>query len=153
MDEFGAANRFATAILASLNVRTGVFTWVNRGHHPPVVIRNGRWVTTLHCPPAHPVGLDLDLPVTQCKEQLEPGDRVLIYTDGMTEARNRDGEEFGLERFIDFIIRYNADGLPVPETLRRLVRNILKYHDGMLQDDATVLLVEWRGGSQDRLHL
>ncbi|WP_344906107.1 PP2C family protein-serine/threonine phosphatase [Streptosporangium longisporum] len=153
VDEFGAANRFATAILASLNVRTGVFTWVNRGHHPPVVIRNGRWVTTLHCPPAHPVGLDLDLPVTQCKEQLEPGDRVLIYTDGMTEARNRDGEEFGLERFIDFIIRYNADGLPVPETLRRLVRNILKYHDGMLQDDATVLLVEWRGGSQDRLHL
>ncbi|MEU8385463.1 PP2C family protein-serine/threonine phosphatase [Streptosporangium sp. NPDC048865] len=151
--EFGLGNRFATAILASLDTRTGVFSWVNRGHHPPVVIRRGRWAVTLECPPAHPLGLGLGLPVTLCREQLEPGDRVLLYTDGMTEARNRLGEEFGLERFVDFIIRRNADGLPVPETLRRLIRSVLEYHDGMLQDDATVLLLEWRGGAQGKLRL
>ncbi|WP_329423903.1 serine/threonine-protein phosphatase [Streptosporangium sp. NBC_01495] len=151
--EFGLGNRFATAVLANLNMRTGMFTWVNRGHHPPVVIRGGRWVTTLRCPPAHPMGLGLGLPVLLCREQLEPGDRVLLYTDGMTEARNRTGEEFGLERFVDFIIRRGADGLPVPETLRRLVRSVLEYHDGRLQDDATVLLVEWRGGGQGELCL
>ncbi|MFF3439198.1 PP2C family protein-serine/threonine phosphatase [Streptosporangium sp. NPDC002721] len=151
--EFGLGNRFATAILANLDMRTGVFTWVNRGHHPPVVIRRGRWVATLRCPPAHPMGLGLGLPVTLCREQLEPGDRVLLYTDGMTEARNRLGQEFGLERFVDFIIRRSADGLPVPETLRRLVRSVLEYHDGRLQDDATVLLVEWRGGAQGKLRL
>jgi serine phosphatase RsbU (regulator of sigma subunit) len=145
--EFGRGNRFATAILANLNMRTGVFTWVNRGHHPPVVIRGGRWVTTLRCPPAHPLGLGLGLPVTLCREQLEPGDRVLLYTDGMIEARDREGREFGLERFVDFIVRHNADDLPVPETLRRLVRSVLKHHDGRLQDDATVLLVEWCDGA------
>ncbi|MFB9677306.1 PP2C family protein-serine/threonine phosphatase [Streptosporangium vulgare] len=151
--EFGLGNRFATAILANLDMRTGVFTWVNRGHHPPVVIRRGRWVATLQCPPAHPMGLGLGLTVSLCREQLEPGDRVLLYTDGMTEARNRLGQEFGLERFVDFIIRRSADGLPVPETLRRLVRSVLEYHDGRLQDDATVLLVEWRGGAQGKLRL
>lgn len=151
--EFGRGTRFVTAVLAELNVHTGVFRWVNRGHHPPVVIRGGRWVAALRCPPAHPLGLDLGLPVTVCQEQLEPGDRVLLYTDGVTEARNREGREFGLERFVDFVIRRHADGLPVPETLRRLVHSVLDYHDGRLQDDATVLFVEWRGSAQRKLSL
>lgn len=153
IEEFGLANRFATAILAELNTRTGMFSWVNRGHHPPVVIRGGRWTTSLQCPPAHPMGLDLGLPVTLCGEQLEPGDRVLLYTDGITEARNSKGQEFGLERFVDFIIRRSADGLPVPETLRRLIRSVLEYHDGLLQDDASVLFVEWHGGGHRKLRL
>jgi stage II sporulation SpoE-like protein len=151
--EFGQATRFVTAILADLNTRTGVLSWVNRGHPPPVVIRGGRWVTMLECRPAHPMGLDLGVAVTMCQEQLEPGDRLVFYSDGITEARNAAGQEFGLNRFVDFIIRRTADGLPAPETLRRLVRGVLDYHDGHLQDDATVLLVEWRGGAHERLQL
>ncbi|MFG2003452.1 PP2C family protein-serine/threonine phosphatase [Spirillospora sp. NPDC048911] len=143
--EFGRDTRFVTAIMADLDTTTGLLTWINRGHHPPVVIRGGRWSTKLPCPPSHPMGLDLGRPVTVCTEQLEPGDRVLLYTDGITEARNRHGQEFGLQRFIDFVIRHSADGLPVPETLRRLIRAVLSYHDDKLQDDATVLLVEWHG--------
>ncbi|SDG30137.1 Stage II sporulation protein E (SpoIIE) [Sinosporangium album] len=144
--EFGEGTRFVTAIMAHLDLTTGVFTWVNRGHHPPVVIRGGRWVATLECPPGHPMGLDLDLPVELCREQLEPGDRVLLYTDGITEARDAWGKEFGLQRFVDFVIKRDVDVLPTPERLRRLIRSVLDYHDGRLSDDATVLLVEWRGG-------
>ncbi|MFF3437615.1 PP2C family protein-serine/threonine phosphatase [Streptosporangium sp. NPDC002721] len=151
--EFGLATRFVTAILADLNTRTGMLSWVNRGHHPPVVIRGGRWATTLECRPAHPMGLDLGLEITTCREQLEPGDRVVFYSDGIIEARNATDQEFGLNRFVDFIIRRTADGLPAPETLRRLVRGVLDYHDGQLHDDATVLLVEWRGDSHKRLRL
>ncbi|MGC5013248.1 PP2C family protein-serine/threonine phosphatase [Streptosporangium sp. DT93] len=149
--EFGQATRFVTAILADLNTRTGVMSWVNRGHHPPVVIRGGRWSTMLQCRPAHPLGLDLGLPVTACHTQLEPGDRVVFYSDGVTEARNAAGQEFGLSRFVDFVIRHTADGLPAPETLRRLVRGVLDYHDDRLQDDATVLMVEWHGNAQERV--
>ncbi|WP_232326167.1 PP2C family protein-serine/threonine phosphatase [Microbispora sp. ATCC PTA-5024] len=148
IEEFGKANRFVTAILADLDTTTGTFTWVNRGHHPPVVIRRGRWIATLQCPPAHPMGLGLGLPVTLCREQLEPGDRVLLYTDGITELRTPGGTEFGLPRFVDFVIRQEASGLPVPETLRRLTRAVLDYHDHRLDDDATVLFVEWHGPPQ-----
>lgn len=153
INEFGRSTRYVTAILADLNTATGVLTWVNRGHHPPVVIRGGRWTISLTCRPAHPMGLALGLPVTVCREQLQPGDRVLLYTDGITEARCASGREFGLKRFVDFIIRHSADGLPVPETLRRLIRSVLEYHDGQLQDDATVLLAEWHGTAQRRLTL
>ncbi|MFI7444900.1 PP2C family protein-serine/threonine phosphatase [Nonomuraea indica] len=143
--EFGRSTRYVTSILADLDTSTGLLSWVNRGHLSPVVIRGGRWTSSLACPPAHPMGLDLGLAVTLCREQLEPGDRVLLYTDGITEARSPYGREFGLSRFVDFIIRHTADGLPVPETLRRLIHSVLHYHDGRLQDDATVLLTEWHG--------
>ncbi|MGW0565650.1 PP2C family protein-serine/threonine phosphatase, partial [Streptomyces sp. NPDC003016] len=142
-----AQSRYATAVLADLDLESGVLTWINCGHHPPVLIRGRRWTTHLGCTPTHPMGTDLGLPVTLCREQLEPGDQLLLYTDGIIEARDARGHEFGRDRFVDFVIRHQADGLAAPETLRRLVRAVLKHHDGRLNDDATVLLCEWRGGS------
>ncbi|WP_228973134.1 PP2C family protein-serine/threonine phosphatase [Streptomyces sp. DH12] len=144
IEQYGR-RRYATGILADLDTRTGVLSWVNRGHHPPLIIRGGRWSTPLSCPPAHPMGTDLGLTVTLCRDQLEPGDRLVLYTDGITEARGAGDQEFGLERFTDFLVRHHADGLPVPETLRRLVHAVLTYHGGRLQDDATVLFCEWLG--------
>ncbi|MFI1586199.1 PP2C family protein-serine/threonine phosphatase [Embleya sp. NPDC020630] len=146
MEQFGRS-RYATAIIAELDLLTGALTWVNRGHHPPIVIRNGQWVATLERPPAHPMGTDMGLPVRLYDEQLEPGDWLLLYTDGVTDARNPHGEVFGLDRFVDFVIRNIADGLPAPETLRRLIRAIREYHHDRLRDDATILLLKWHGPS------
>lgn len=136
--------RFATAIMAELNMATGRLEWINCGHLPPVLIRGGR-VRDMGCEPSHPLGTDLGLPVTVCGEQLQPGDRLLLYTDGIVEARDSQGREFGLERFVDFVIRHQGDSMPVPETLRRLVHAVLEYHHGRLGDDATVLFCEWHG--------
>jgi serine phosphatase RsbU (regulator of sigma subunit) len=146
IEEFGA-DRFVTAILADLNAVTGEMSWISRGHPNPVIIRDGRWTAPLECPPAHPLGTDLGLTAAVCRAQLEPGDRVVLYTDGIIEARDPEGREFGLGGFLDFIVRQHADDLPVSETLRRLIHTLLRRNERFL-DDATVLFVEWRGHAQ-----
>ena len=84
-------------------------------------------------------------------EHLRPGDRVVLYTDGITEARSPWGEVFGLRRLVDLLAGTHAARLPAPETLRRVVRALLEHQQNQLTDDATLLLVEWRGDNQDTL--
>jgi len=76
-------------------------------------------------------------------EPLEPGDRLLLHTDGVTEARDSEGVPFGLDRLVDLTERHEAADLPAPETLRRVVHAVLEHQNGRLQDDATLMLVEW----------
>jgi hypothetical protein len=150
IEQFGHS-RYVTGVLADLDLRTGVLTWINRGHHLPLLLRAGRWFRELRCPPAGPMGVALGLPVVTRQQQLEPGDRVVLYTDGIIEARNEKGEEFGLQRFTDYIVRHHADHLTVHETLRQVVHAVVDQHAGQLADDATVLLAEWLDPDQDRL--
>ena len=76
-------------------------------------------------------------------EILQPGDRVLFYTDGYTEARDAEGEPFGVSRLVDIAEWHAAAGLSTPETLRRLSHAIGEHQGGELHDDATLVLLEW----------
>ncbi|MGW0208977.1 PP2C family protein-serine/threonine phosphatase [Streptomyces sp. NPDC003233] len=143
-------SRYVTGILATLDLDTGQLAWVNRGHHLPLLVRGRRRVIELNCPPAGPMGTDLGLPVLECHDQLEPGDRLLLYTDGIVEARDVHGREFGRDRFVDSIIRHHSAHQTLHETLRRLMHAVIG-HAGRLDDDATVLLAEWRAGHQHKL--
>ncbi|MGQ4419556.1 PP2C family protein-serine/threonine phosphatase [Streptomyces sp. SAS_269] len=144
-------SRYVTGILAELDLDSGQLTWVNRGHPLPLLVRGRRRVMELKCSPAGPMGTDLGLPITQCNDRLEPGDRLLLYTDGIVEARDAHGQEFGRDRFVDWIIRHHSDQQTLHETLRRLMQAVLGHHAGRLDDDATVLLAEWRVGHQHEL--
>jgi hypothetical protein len=150
-------DRFVTALLCDLDLVSGLLSWIPCGHPPPLLIRGNRTVKELDRPPQLPLGLgdigerrgqtyyDAES-VVPSTEKLEPGDRVLLYTDGVTEGRAADGVPFGTERLSDFIIRHSSAGLPLSETMRRLNRAILDYQHGRLRDDATAILVEWQPG-------
>jgi serine phosphatase RsbU (regulator of sigma subunit) len=154
--QFGDS-RYVTALLCDLDVPTGVFTWIPCGHPPPLLIRGDKMIKELARRPQPPLGLAeqatrrgiygtlprSDDGLAGYTEQLEPGDRVLLYTDGVIEGRAADGKPFGIELLSDFIIQHSHSDIPIPEILRRLTQTITEYQHGRLSDDATIVLVEW----------
>jgi hypothetical protein len=133
---------FATGIVGKLTTATGRLEWSCAGHPPPLLLRGRKVIGELTNEPMLPFGLGGGTPALSTKD-LEPGDAILLYTDGVTEARTANGELFGLDRLTDLLEREAASELPPEEILRRLVRALLDYEPGGLRDDATLLLVQW----------
>jgi serine phosphatase RsbU (regulator of sigma subunit) len=148
-DHFGESE-FVTGIIASLDIETGLLSWSVAGHPAPLLLRGGRVVKHMDPGTGMPFGLGPASPVFE--EQLEPGDRVLLYTDGVTEARDASGEFFGVERLVDLVARTSGDDPPA-ETMRRLMHAIEDHNDGPMRDDATVVMVEWRGDGGIRMSI
>lgn len=148
-----ADDQFVTGLLAELDLATGRVAWHSAGHPAPLLLRGARVVKILDTEPGLPLGLGAALGgVPRIYEQsLEPGDRLLLYSDGVVEARDAEGEFFGAGRLADLVARETAAGLPAPETMRRLMHAILDHQAGSLQDDATTMLVEWGTGGEQRI--
>lgn len=168
--------RFVTALLANLDTSTGQLSWISRGHPAPLLIRGNRTITELTRPPQLPLGLsviddpapgdgstdrydadcgrashdDTGIETTVHTEQLEPGDRVLFYTDGVTEGHTTGGTPFGVERLGEFVIEHTNAGTPAPEIMRQLNHELMAHQSGELRDDATVVMVEWLPGHPRR---
>jgi len=137
---------FATGVVGRLALGTGRLEWSCAGHPPPLLLRGRKVVAELANDPVLPFGLRGRPELGSA--DLEPGDAVLLYTDGVTEARAADGELFGLDRLTDVLEQEAASGRPPEEMLRRLVRALLERQNGGLRDDATLLLVQWTGRAQ-----
>jgi serine phosphatase RsbU (regulator of sigma subunit) len=137
---------FATGIVGRLAFGTGRLEWSCAGHPPPLLLRGRKVVAELTNDPVLPFGLR-GRP-TLSTADLEPGDTLLLYTDGVTEARATDGELFGLDRLTDLLEQEAASGRPPEEILRRLVRALTEHQPEGLRDDATLLLVQWTGRAE-----
>jgi phosphoserine phosphatase RsbU/P len=137
--------RFATGLLGELDCGSGRFRWMNAGHPLPFLIRNKKVIASLECAASRPLGLGGG--VAEVAEHfLEPDDSLLLFTDGVTEAKStRNGEQFGEGRLADRLERELQTDLSLAEIVRRLARSIAKHRDGPLEDDATMLLVHWKG--------
>jgi hypothetical protein len=135
---------YVTAQFGALDLPTGVLTWINAGHVPPMLVRNGTYAGELVCAPSLPLGLSGPV-VEVAREPLQRGDRVLFYTDGITESKSADGVYFGQDRLADFLVRASLERVPVAETARRLSANVVDYVGDGLKDDATLLLIEYLG--------
>lgn len=145
--QFGP-DHFVTAQMMRLNTATGHLQWVNAGHPAPLLIRGQHAIRPLHSPTTLPVGFGGQEPRIS-NLALEPGDRVLCFTDGLIEEHETGGEEFGEEQLIDWVDRIARTGTEVRTVVRSLSHTLMRERGGITTDDATLLLIEWRGATND----
>lgn len=150
IDEQFGPDHFVTAQMMRLDIGTGHLQWVNAGHPAPLLIRDHRVIQALDSPGTLPVGFGGDTPQISMR-QLRRGDRLLFYTDGLVEEHQSGGEQFGEERLIATIERVGPAGGGVREMVRALSHSLMRERGGTTTDDASLFLVEWRGGTADHL--
>jgi len=133
---------FVTVFFGLYDIRTGRLTFANAGHNPPFVIgADGtvRPTESLHNPA---LGIMEEAIYVERTVTLEPGEKLILYTDGVTEAVAPDGVFFGEERFTEELC--GGGSLPPKELCSRVIERIKEYEHGDRHDDVTLLILERR---------
>ncbi|MEU3046880.1 PP2C family protein-serine/threonine phosphatase [Streptomyces sp. NPDC006984] len=139
-----AQDHFVTAQMLRLDTTTGRLQWVNAGHPAPVLIREHRVMGRLDSPTTLPVGFGGAQPQVS-SVVLEPGDRVLCFTDGLVEEHESGQEQFGEDQLIDWVNQLEKADRGVRAVARDLSHTLRRARGEATSDDATLVLVEWRG--------
>ncbi|GBU20847.1 hypothetical protein R80B4_00734 [Fibrobacteres bacterium R8-0-B4] len=138
------AGMFVTAFMGYLDVKTGKFLYVNAGHTPPILIKGGKCEAVGIKPGFVLAGLE-DIRYTEGELTMNPGYVLFLYTDGITEAVNRQDALFGQKRLIDSI--NNAVDLELKEFTDAIKQDIDRFADGAEQaDDITMLALRFVSG-------
>jgi len=131
--------RFTTAFLAELNPISGVLSYLSAGHNPPVLMRLDGTVDRLKSE-SIPLGIELNEKYKAGTTVMQPNELLVIYTDGVTEARNERGEQFGESRLLSLLqprIEERASA-----TLTGIMKNLDEFVGAADQhDDITCLVV------------
>jgi serine phosphatase RsbU (regulator of sigma subunit) len=133
-------NRFVTLFLAELDTRDGTLAFVNAGHNPPLVARADGAVEQLGSG-GFPLGIMPDATYETGHIQLQPGEALVIYSDGVNETVNRQEEEFGMERLAAVVkdnLQQTASGLR-----DKIESSLSKFANGAdAPDDITLVIVK-----------
>jgi phosphoserine phosphatase RsbU/P len=134
-----ATEQFATLLYGVLDVSTGDFRYVSAGHPGPIHRPAGEPPVILETP-GFPIGLAEEAYCERCVH-LAAGDRLYLYSDGLTDGMNPGGERFGDARLLDAIGRGGAE--PLPDEVNALLGEIARWQGGAkAQDDISILAVE-----------
>ncbi|KOU81445.1 MULTISPECIES: PP2C family protein-serine/threonine phosphatase [unclassified Streptomyces] len=137
-------DHFVTAQMMRLDTDTGRLQWVNAGHPAPMLIRAHRVVRRLDSPTTLPVGFGGDQPQVSAVA-LEPGDRVLCFTDGLIEEHETGQEQFGEKQLIDWVNQLEQGDHGIRTVARDLSHTLKRARGETTSDDASLVLFEWRG--------
>lgn len=138
--EHGETGMFATMFFGILNPDTGLMTYINGGHEPLIVANAGVIKQTL-APTGPAVGMIPNAKFKIGTLQLEPGDSLIGYTDGVTEARSPTGEFFSYKRLVSLITQSFSSPCKLLEQIKT---DVVAHTDSAPQfDDITMLAVQW----------
>jgi len=133
-----AEGRFISFFYGVLDTAAGSLMYANAGHFAPAVVRADGTTERLTC--GGPVlGVIADAAYEQGQIALSPQDRIICFTDGLTEARAADDAEFGEDRLIAAAMENRSCSAPALRT--RLMEAVATFTDGSFQDDATLIVV------------
>jgi len=140
------ANMFATLFVAALDPATGALAYVNAGHEPALVLDAGGRVRA-ELPPTGPAaGLLPGVPFAAARTRLAPGESLVVYTDGITEARAADGSFYGEARLVALLADEPPRAHGAERLLGRLLDSVRAHAAGAEQsDDITSLAVVRHG--------
>jgi hypothetical protein len=141
------SNRLVTFFYSELDLATGVLQYVNAGHNPPFVLRRDGTSDRL-APTAMALGIVADTPFDAFTAEIELGDRLLLYTDGVTEAANARDAEYGEDRVLAWLETHR--GTDDRALIEGLIEDVLRFGSPVRpRDDMTVMSVS-RGSPQGR---
>jgi serine phosphatase RsbU (regulator of sigma subunit) len=130
---------FATLFLGFYDDAVGVLTYANCGHAPPVVMRRDGRVHRLDAT-ATVLGAFSDWQCGVEEVAIEPGDVLVLYSDGITEAENRDGEQFGEARLLELL--HGCRDLSADQLLEAIIGSVLDFSDSEQLDDITLVIAQ-----------
>lgn len=137
-----SVNMFVTVFCGILNTDTGEVYYVNGGHNPPLVIRRGSSLELLTGSTGTIVGFFEDVHYKTGRMDLNPGDTIYLYTDGVTEAVNKEHELFTEERLTEELYRHKRDS--IEEMVSSTIKRIRSFSKGVAQsDDITILALKY----------
>lgn len=137
---------FVTVFYGVLNIRTGVIEYCNGGHNLPYIVRNDGRVEEVENTSGLLLGKIEPIEYETKEMKLEPGDKLLLFTDGVTEAMNEQEDMYEEPRLEEYLSKHYASSLN--NTVRGVIVDVLKFAGKAEQsDDITVLAVEYNGDS------
>jgi sigma-B regulation protein RsbU (phosphoserine phosphatase) len=144
LSEGNESSMFATIFCGVLHTRTGAVSYANGGHNSPLILRKDKGVTFLESKRGLVVGAMEDSVYETGRFTLDPGDGLCLYTDGVTEAMNEQGELFSEERLKSQVI--DLQGKSIQEVIGGIKEEIHSFSQRVEQsDDITMLMIQFKG--------
>jgi serine phosphatase RsbU (regulator of sigma subunit) len=137
--------RYVTLLVAKIDTRKRVLQYVNCGHNPALLFRAATGTLTRLNSSCPPVGISPEEICELASEELLPGDVLVFYTDGVTEAENRMGEEFGMDRLSETVLR--GSSLSAEDLMSSIYNAAADFCSDEFNDDVTILVVKCDFGS------
>lgn len=143
--ERARSTRFATVFYCLVR-RDGYLRWLSAGHCPTLVLRSTGEAEWLQ-PTATPVGIFPESEFVEQQDMLHEGDKLILYTDGVSEARNPENEQFGEDRILEIVRAHRTE--PATAILKALRAGVTDFANGAEQrDDLTLLVLDYQGSNQ-----
>jgi len=130
-------NRFISCFYALLDMQARKISYANAGHYPPMLVRGGRCLRLTQGGPV--LGVFPDQSYPQHEIDVRSGDCLVLFTDGVTEARNTAGDEFGEDRLQELLV--NGQTLSAAGLREKIMSAVTEFGEGNFDDDVTLMVL------------